>query len=431
MIKKVTIRDVASYDSKGVVFDDLQRVNFIFGGNGAGKTTLSRLLAALPDGGVGFTIKGSDNNQYQNCDVEWEDDDEADVLVYNQDFKKRNLTEDMPGVFTIGEDWTGRYRRRKRLWRREWELKWEVSSKEELTERLQQEKEKLLEEKDLYSVEPSIDYMNELLEDHGYYGFRLRTSPGQPYFYQIQRADGTLASESLSEGEATIITFLYFHQLVESSGSNYGMKTRKVVVIDDPISSLDYDAIDLVSSLTNELIAKARSRKEEDQWMEQMIVLTHNATFHQSLSVRQPRKNTHYWKLYKKTDHSMVNAYQEENPVRSDYGTLWLRLKDAYNRNSSMEMPNLMRRIVETYFVDYGQYEKKKLFSGEYVTRMEDKRSMVSLAKWFDEGSHGVKDNLHAGNEEKMCEKYMNKLKKMFEVMGHGAHYEMMMRESL
>ena len=62
MIKKVTIRDVASYDSKGVVFDDLQRVNFIFGGNGAGKTTLSRLLAALPDGGVGFTIKGSDNN---------------------------------------------------------------------------------------------------------------------------------------------------------------------------------------------------------------------------------------------------------------------------------------------------------------------------------------------------------------------------------
>ena len=31
MIKKITIRDVASYDSEGVVLDDLQKVNFVFG----------------------------------------------------------------------------------------------------------------------------------------------------------------------------------------------------------------------------------------------------------------------------------------------------------------------------------------------------------------------------------------------------------------
>ncbi len=34
MIKKIVIRDVASYDHEGVTFDNLSKVNFIYGGNG-------------------------------------------------------------------------------------------------------------------------------------------------------------------------------------------------------------------------------------------------------------------------------------------------------------------------------------------------------------------------------------------------------------
>lgn len=52
MIKKITIRDVASYDHEGIVLDDLRKVNFIYGGNGCGKTTLSRLLDAVKDQGT-------------------------------------------------------------------------------------------------------------------------------------------------------------------------------------------------------------------------------------------------------------------------------------------------------------------------------------------------------------------------------------------
>ena len=43
MIERIVIRDVATYGSEGVAFDDLQLVNFIYGGNGCGKTTLSRV----------------------------------------------------------------------------------------------------------------------------------------------------------------------------------------------------------------------------------------------------------------------------------------------------------------------------------------------------------------------------------------------------
>ena len=44
MIKRITIRDVASYDKEGVTFDNLTKVNIIYGGNGTGKTTVSRVL---------------------------------------------------------------------------------------------------------------------------------------------------------------------------------------------------------------------------------------------------------------------------------------------------------------------------------------------------------------------------------------------------
>jgi wobble nucleotide-excising tRNase len=54
---------------------------------------------------------------------------------------------------------------------------------------------------------------------------------------------------------------------------------------------------------------------------------------------------------------------------------------------------------------------------------------MIALAKWFDEGSHGVDDNIYAGNEEMMCERYMDAFRRLFETMGQSAHYKMMMRE--
>ena len=85
MIKRIVIRDVASYDSEGVVLDNLQKVNFIYGGNGCGKTTLSRLLA-----GPENWPEEIDESEFERCEVEWEEWP-IEVLVYNRDFKGRNL----------------------------------------------------------------------------------------------------------------------------------------------------------------------------------------------------------------------------------------------------------------------------------------------------------------------------------------------------
>ena len=92
MIKKIVIKDVASYDAEGVVLDDLRKVNFIYGGNGTGKTTISRVLGSV-----------NPEVEFPGCEVEWAGAPRK-VLVYNKDFKERNFQENIPGVFTIGED---------------------------------------------------------------------------------------------------------------------------------------------------------------------------------------------------------------------------------------------------------------------------------------------------------------------------------------
>ena len=521
MIKKIVIKDIASFDKKGVFFDNLQKVNIIYGGNGAGKTTTSKVLE------YGYAPKGHKLPtgetivkpwKYPTCEVDW-DGEPMRVLVYNKNFWEQSLKESIPGVFTLGElsmtkdalsevgynpiQNFGRFRivvpnknlekvneEYKRiedelcetLWeelylpnrdhremlkgyhrkeafaahirrllkrKREGNLFWADEggkAKDQFWKQLALQGEAIVEnaekelaslnkaikncqtiydhavgedkqlktpekqEDDVYDrVKPSIDSINETLRLNGFTGFSIQPSPENSNDFQIQREDGSYVKDTLSEGEATIITFLYFMQIVE--GCLLGEKSDgpKVVVIDDPISSLDYAAINLVSTQTNDLINKARKDKGE---IAQVFVLTHNSSYHKFVSVNQPKKNTDYWKIEKRHGVSKVVAYGKDNPVRGDYQELWAKLLETEDADVNIEKPNLMRRIIDTYFLAYGGYDRQKLYDGEYA---KDKQSVVEFVKWLEEGGHG---------------NYMEQFKKLFEVMGHLSHYEMMTRSN-
>ena len=65
--------------------------------------------------------------------------------------------------------------------------------------------------------------------------------------YEVIREDGSVA-ENLSEGERNFIAFLYFYHQVRGSMTGEELK-EKIVVIDDPVSSMDSTALFLVSAL--------------------------------------------------------------------------------------------------------------------------------------------------------------------------------------
>ncbi|ELT1139197.1 AAA family ATPase, partial [Salmonella enterica] len=85
------------------------------------------------------------------------------------------------------------------------------------------------------SVTPTITAINKILLSFGFKNFSLAPT-SDSFSYRIVRENGDNALSTLSEGEKTFITFLYFYNLIKGSNSTSGVMNDRVVVFDDPIS---------------------------------------------------------------------------------------------------------------------------------------------------------------------------------------------------
>jgi wobble nucleotide-excising tRNase len=99
------------------------------------------------------------------------------------------------------------------------------------------------------SIQPTIDKINRTLHCYGFHNFEITPSKAEKGYYQIQRDDGTLVESTLSEGEITFITFLYFLQLSTGAITQSDITDDRVLVIDDPVCSLDSNVLFIISAL--------------------------------------------------------------------------------------------------------------------------------------------------------------------------------------
>lgn len=117
-------------------------------------------------------------------------------------------------------------------------------------------------EKTMVSIKPIVNKINALLKGYGFTNFSLACTEDEKS-YRIQREDGQLVGETLSEGEVTFITFLYYYYYYLTKGSlkENDILKNKVLVIDDPISSLDSSILFIVSVLVKDLMKEAMKEK--------------------------------------------------------------------------------------------------------------------------------------------------------------------------
>ena len=275
------------------------------------------------------------------------------------------------------------------------------------------------------SVQPTVDEINRSLVAYGFNNFYIAPSSQNANMYQIKRPDGTSASNTLSEGEETFITFLYYLQLAKGSVNAATVSNRKILVIDDPICSLDSTILYVVSAMVKELIKEVKSGESN---IEQIFILTHNIFFHKEASFVNGRTLTettvNYWIIRKNENESTITAYGQENPISTTYEMLWKELKSS-NQMSLISMQNTMRRIIENYFSMLGN--NKEDFVINSFASVEDQVICRSLFHWINDGSHSIPDDLYYSVHSASPEKYKKKKKKVFEVTGHIAHYNMMM----
>ena len=275
------------------------------------------------------------------------------------------------------------------------------------------------------SVQPTVDEINRSLAAYGFNNFYIAPSTQNANMYQIKRLDGTLVSNTLSEGEETFITFLYYLQLAKGSVNAATVSNRKILIIDDPICSLDSTILYVVSAMVKELIKEVKTGESN---IEQIFILTHNIFFHKEASFVNGRTTTettvNYWIIRKNENKSTITAYGQENPISTTYELLWKELKSS-SQISLISMQNTMRRIIENYFSMLGN-NKEDFVINSFAT-VEDQVICRSLFHWINDGSHSIPDDLYYSVHSASPEKYQEIFKKVFEVTGHLAHYNMMM----
>lgn len=286
--------------------------------------------------------------------------------------------------------------------------------------------EKLIEEKEakLASVMPTVNKINGILKRFGFEGFTLAENTQEKGTYRIIRPDGTSARQTLSEGEYNFITFLYFYHLVYGSKDKTGILTDKVVVIDDPISSLDSNVLFIITTLVRTMLKDCENGKKGIQ---QIFVLTHNVYFHKEVTFLGSRKQysttkTAYW-IIKKTNNITDIIKHDKNPIQTSYELLWADLKDA-NAHQRVTVFNALRRILEYYFNIIGGMDYEKCID---VFDGEDKIICKALISCINDGSHFISDDFVMCYEADTIDNYLRVFRLIFEKMEHGSHYQMMM----
>lgn len=279
-------------------------------------------------------------------------------------------------------------------------------------------------EKEATSVQPTIDAINRLLASYGFRSFSIERD-GNRDRYRLRRPNGTSAHKTLSEGERTFITFLYFYFLAQGSASETGTQVERVVVLDDPVSSLDSDVLFIVSSLIHRLMESVRGGTGP---VRQLLLLTHNVHFHKEVTFNPRRGNVSlneetFWVVRKVEDRSVVELHSD-NPVSSSYEMLWAEVRRPGPHTPGIQ--NTLRRILETYFKILGNLDFNSI-SDKFD--LEDQPTCKSLFSWVNAGSHGAIDDLHFAVDASSIDRHLRVFQEVFRVSDHLPHYKMMMRQ--
>ena len=320
-------------------------------------------------------------------------------------------------------------------------------------------------------TETAMNTINAMLKDAGFQGFALRPhmeesvrpdgtiemiTPTPVIHYDVIRTETGKIAEHLSEGEKNFIAFLYFLQLVYGSEKADGDTREKIVVIDDPVSSMDSGSLFIVGAQVRKMVEICRNNVYSDDpvvpgnFIKQIFILTHNAYFHKEVTYPyadryefvsfyhvKKHDNKSSVTLRHRPDPDSPSDYINVNPVKDSYAALWDEYKEA---RSGIPLINVIRRILEYYFLQLCGFtgshlqtvileENKHKFiydddGNEDYTKYDMASSMLSYIAVY---SSGINDGMHYTNDFSDIDLCRKTFEMIFREMGQGQHFDMMM----
>ncbi|HHC6894090.1 TPA: AAA family ATPase [Vibrio parahaemolyticus] len=278
-------------------------------------------------------------------------------------------------------------------------------------------------QKKVTNIDSSISNINQQLTELGVHSFKIVKAANDQQRYKIARPTGENVDvySTLSEGEKTLISFLYFLECASGSTNESSpvLLNNRIVVIDDPISSLSHNYVYDIAALIH--------HKVFNEDFKQVFLLTHNLFFFHELLMLKNASNKcpAGYKLYRvaKSQFSLVYDLKRDE-LQNDYQMYWQVVKDSSSNPSYAHMlPNAMRNILEHYF---NFVHKKESLKQTLEQLGQTESDFKPLFRYINRESHSDSINL-VDFEQINAEKYIQKFKQIFVETGFEEHYNSMM----
>ncbi|MBF0341871.1 MAG: AAA family ATPase [Magnetococcales bacterium] len=273
------------------------------------------------------------------------------------------------------------------------------------------------------SIQPAIDGVNGLLSMIGFSGFTLSMAEGNEH-YRVMRGNGQEVADTLSEGEKTLLTLLYFYFLVQGGPDPDSARRERIVVLDDPVSGLDNEAVRFSARVVRKLIALAR----QGPIIRQLWILTHDVLFFQEAiwnSQRVRREalpDESFWIVRKNLSGISSLERYPVNPVCSMYDLLWEELRSPERARVAGLLA--AQRILESHFRHFGPVDLRGIqerFAGQEWT------ICAALLAGVREDSMHPRDAWSVPLDEESTQQMIKVFREIFEIAGHLGHYRQMM----
>lgn len=267
-------------------------------------------------------------------------------------------------------------------------------------------------QKQTINIQDAISKINIYLKKLGFSDFWIE--PTNDQYYKIVRFSKEKENvfKTLSEGEKMIISFLYFLETCFGKESEDDIKIKKIIIIDDPISSLSHNYIFNVSELI-----KNKLYEEKDF---EIMILTHNLYFFHEMS-HNIKNNVNLFRLTKIKNKTRINKIDKKE-IQNEYDSYWQTIKD-YKKENVFEflLANTMRNILECFFGFVNRSNHR-----DVLKKIADK--YPAFVRYMNRESHYDATNI-SDSKDIDKEQFEIAFREVFEEEGHETHYEKMMRE--
>lgn len=239
-------------------------------------------------------------------------------------------------------------------------------------------------QKKTVNIDEAVENIKQGLIDIGITDFTIEKYSDDDALYHLKREHSSEnVFKSLSEGEKMVISFLYFVELCKGEAMAESTVTNKIVVIDDPISSLSHIYVFNIGRVIHNEFLKTEK-------YEQIFVLTHSLYFFYELTNinhEQREKTQALFRIIKNDNGSSIVGMKYDE-IQNDYQAYWHIIKDE-NQPPAL-IANCMRNIIEYFF----NFVEKQDFNNVFAKQELKEIRFLAFNRYMNRESHSKGQNI-------------------------------------